>query len=105
MANWMSLAPWDTALSRCLVMLVVYAEPDGAVIAAIESSQTPVGWFEMRLPPDSAAALADQSGFTYTLAPEYGLSTCASAAAGATSCALAATTVVAPITRTAAPSV
>src|SRR5882672_2379070 len=40
------------------------------------SSHTPVGWLEIRLPPASAFALAAQSGFTYALAPAYGLSTC-----------------------------
>src|SRR4051812_9970730 len=45
------------------------------LMAAIRSSQTPVGWLETRLPPGSAAAFADHSGFTYTLAPAYGLST------------------------------
>src|SRR3954452_12682521 len=36
------------------------------------SSQMPVGWLEIRLPPGSAAALADQSGLTYHLAPTNG---------------------------------
>jgi hypothetical protein len=45
------------------------------LIAAIRSIHTPVGWLEIRLPPGSAAALADQSGFTYCVAPAYGLST------------------------------
>ncbi len=49
--------------------------PLAPLIAAIRSSQTPVGWLEIRLPPVSAAAFADHSGFTYTLAPAYGLST------------------------------
>src|SRR5437868_4552921 len=40
------------------------------------SSQIAVGWLEIRLPPGSAAALADQSGFTYHLAPVYGLTMC-----------------------------
>ncbi len=34
-----------------------------------------MGWLATRLPPGSAAAFADHCGFTYTLAPEYGLST------------------------------
>jgi hypothetical protein len=40
------------------------------------SSHTPVGWLDTFVPPGSAAALADQSGFTYCLAPTNGLSTC-----------------------------
>ena len=54
----------------------MYPEPDGAVIAAMLSSQTTVGWLEIRLPPDSAFAFAAQSGFTYIFAPTKGLSTC-----------------------------
>lgn len=49
--------------------------PFAPPMAAMRSSHTPVGWLETREPPGSAAAFADHSGFTYTLAPEYGLST------------------------------
>lgn len=41
----------------------------------MRSIQTPVGVSEIRLPPDSASALAFHSGLTYPLAPTYGLST------------------------------
>ncbi|MFD0534757.1 hypothetical protein ACFQY7_14340 [Actinomadura luteofluorescens] len=48
------------------------AQAHGAVrpwIAAILSSHTPVGWLDTALPPGSAAALADHSGFTYAFTP------------------------------------
>ena len=38
--------------------------PSAPSMAAIRSSQTPVGWLEIEPPPASAAALADHSGFT-----------------------------------------
>src|SRR5215469_1200204 len=76
MTNWAAVAPWASALSRWPARLVVYPEPAGAVMAAMLSSQTPVGWLEIRLPPDSAFAFAAQSGFTYIFAPLYALSTC-----------------------------
>jgi hypothetical protein len=34
------------------------------LMAAMRSSQTPVGWLAIRLPFGSAAAFADHSGFT-----------------------------------------
>src|SRR5689334_3116134 len=76
MTNWAAVAPWASALSRWPARLVVYPEPAGAVMAAMLSSQTPVGWLEIRLPPDSEFAFAAQSGFTYIFAPLYALSTC-----------------------------
>src|SRR5215469_11981348 len=75
MTNCAAVAPCASAASRWLERLLVYPEPAGAVIAAMLSSQTPVGWLEIRLPPGSAFAFAAQSGFTYIFAPRYGLST------------------------------
>src|SRR2546430_10781685 len=75
MTNWAAVAPWARAASRWPARPRVYPEPAGAVIAAMLSNQTPVGWLEIRLPPASAFAFAAQSGFTYILAPTYGLST------------------------------
>ncbi|GAB3384781.1 hypothetical protein GCM10027452_36340 [Micromonospora halotolerans] len=38
-------------------------------------TQTAVGLFDTRLPPDTDSALAFHSGFTYPFTPAYGLST------------------------------
>jgi hypothetical protein len=43
-------------------------------MAPIRSIQTPVGWLAMAEPPGSAAALADQIGSIYQVAPANGLS-------------------------------
>lgn len=51
-------------------------------MAAMRSIQTNEGSSAMTPPPGSAAALADHCGFTYALAPTYGLSTRAAAEAG-----------------------
>src|ERR1041384_4246448 len=75
MTNWIVSgwpAAWRTASSRCATKPLAPAAPS---IAAMRSIHTPVGWLATRLPPGSAAAFADQSGFTYIFAPTYGLST------------------------------
>src|SRR5262245_39708837 len=56
-------------------MLPLDELPVVPAMAAMRSSQTPVGWFEMRLPPGSPLALAAHSGLTYPVAPANGLST------------------------------
>src|SRR3954451_16061508 len=56
-------------------MLPLELLPVVPAMAAIGSSQTAVGVLDTRLPPGSAAALAFHSGFTYPVAPRYGLST------------------------------
>lgn len=80
MTSWIVCAPWLTALLRWSSRPIPPATP---LIAAMRSSHTAVGWLEILLPPGSAAAFADHSGFTYTLAPAYGLSTRAAAFADA----------------------
>lgn len=66
MTTWNRLAPWSSAVSRCSRRLIASDEPS---MAAMRSIQTNPGSSAMALPPGSAAALADQSGFTYAVAP------------------------------------
>src|SRR3954468_5839089 len=65
------LLPLAIASSRWAARPIL---PPSPVIAAMWSIHTNVGWFAIALPP-SAVAFADHSGFTYTDAPAYGLST------------------------------
>ncbi len=66
MTTWNRFAPWSSAVSRCSRRLIAEAEPS---MAAMRSIQTKAGVSAMAAPPGSAAALADQSGFTYAVAP------------------------------------
>src|SRR5690606_32198701 len=70
--TWNVSAPWSTASSRWSRRPI---RPPAPSIAAMRSIQTAVGSSATAEPPGSEAALADHSGFTYTLAPAYGLST------------------------------
>ena len=66
MTNWMSAG----ALGQRGVQVGAHAHravgplPVVPSMAAIRSSQTPVEWFAIRLPPGSPSALAFHSGFT-----------------------------------------
>src|SRR5690606_4393228 len=79
MTTWMvsgSPPDWRTASSRWsrrpMEPVVGLSLPS---MAPIRSSQTAVDSLATAEPPGSAAALADQTGFTYSLAPSNGLST------------------------------
>lgn len=61
MTTWKRSAPWLTAVSRCARSPRAPGVPP---IAAMRSIQTNDGSSAMTSPPGSAAALADQSGFT-----------------------------------------
>src|SRR3954464_12980893 len=67
----MSPAPWATAASRWARRPLAPGVP---LMAAMRSSHRAVDWLAI-LPPPPADALADQSAFTYSLAPAKGLST------------------------------
>ena len=61
MTSWTTVAAALLRERRVEVGAQAHRAARCPLIAAIRSSQTPVGWLEIRLPPGSAAALADHS--------------------------------------------